>query len=121
MCARDSGIPRVPVSQYNRREKETVYRERTGPDFSAASVWGLELKAAKGELRLPRHWLDAAADTGFLHLNITPLHACQSVRLPWHHNDPFDRLLIAQVRELHLQIVTRDAVIGTNGVSILAV
>ncbi len=87
--------------------------------FSAASAWELELKAAKGKLVLPSSWLRVAETTGFLHVAVTATVAQESARLPWHHNDPFDRLLIAQAMELGLQLVTRDAVFGAYGVPVI--
>jgi PIN domain nuclease of toxin-antitoxin system len=87
--------------------------------FSAASVWEMELKAAKGRLRLPSDWIAAALETGFLQLPVTTVQAQASARLPWHHNDPFDRLLVAQARELGLAIATRDSLLAPYGVSIV--
>jgi PIN domain nuclease of toxin-antitoxin system len=77
--------------------------------FSAASAWELEVKASKGKLRLPTDWLHAAESTGFFQIPVTAAVAQASARLPWHHADPFDRLLIAQARHEGLTLVTRDA------------
>jgi PIN domain nuclease of toxin-antitoxin system len=89
--------------------------------FSAASAWELEVKASKGKLRLPTDWLQAAESTGFLQVPVTAAVAQASSRLPWHHADPFDRVLIAQAMELGLQIATRDTVINAYGVAVLEV
>jgi PIN domain nuclease of toxin-antitoxin system len=89
--------------------------------FSAASAWELEIKVAKGKLVLPDEWLEAAEHTGFLQIPVTAAIARSSARLPWHHTDPFDRVLIAQALEDGLQVATRDAVIGAYGVSVLEV
>ena len=89
--------------------------------FSAASAWELELKAVKGKLVLPRDWLRAAEATGFLQIPVTAAVAQASARLPWHHADPFDRVLIAQAMEHGLEVATRDAVIGSYGVPVLEV
>jgi len=89
--------------------------------FSAASAWELELKAAKGKLALPDGWLVAAADTGFLHLPVTAAEAQASARLPWHHSDPFDRVLVAQAQAHGLMIATRDPLIAPYGVPVLDV
>ena len=87
--------------------------------FSAASAWELELKAAKGKLGLPATWLQMAEKTGFLHIAVTAATAQSSARLPWHHTDPFDRLLVAQAMELGLQLITRDAVFRVYGVPVI--
>lgn len=89
--------------------------------FSAASVWELELKAAKGKLRLPENWLDAARGTGFHELPVDAASVSACARLPGHHTDPFDRLLIAQAREKRFRFATRDAFAALYEVEILKV
>jgi PIN domain nuclease of toxin-antitoxin system len=89
--------------------------------YSAASVWELELKVSRGKLRLPDEWLVAAERAGFLHLPITAGEARSSARLPWHHTDPFDRILVAQAREQVMKIATRDPLILQYGVPVLQV
>lgn len=89
--------------------------------FSAASVWELELKCAKGKLRLPEDWLAAARGTGFTELVVDSDSAAASARLPWHHTDPFDRLLIAQALEKKFRFATRDAAALLYSVPILRV
>ena len=89
--------------------------------FSSASAWELEIKASLGKLALPSDWLDVAESTGFLHVPLTAAVAQASARLPRHHNDPFDRVLIAQAIALNLQIATRDGVFGSYGVALLEI
>lgn len=89
--------------------------------FSAAGAWELELKAAKGKLVLPDDWISAAEATGFLQLPVTAAQARASARLPWHHTDPFDRVLVAQAREHGLTIATRDPSIPPYGVPVVEV
>lgn len=89
--------------------------------YSAASAWELELKAAKGKLTLPDHWLAAAEEIGFLELPVTASDARLSARLPWHHNDPFDRVLVAQAITHGLHLATRDPLIAAYDVSVLTV
>lgn len=89
--------------------------------FSAASAWELELKAAAGKLDLPEDWLAGAEQSGFLELPVTAAQARASVQLPWHHRDPFDRLLVAQAQEHGLRIATRDPFIPAYDVPVLPV
>jgi PIN domain nuclease of toxin-antitoxin system len=89
--------------------------------FSAASAWELEIKASKGKLVLPPDWLRVADSTGFLQIPVTAAAAQASARLPWHHADPFDRVLVAQAMEHGLHIATRDAVFRSYGVPVLEV
>jgi PIN domain nuclease of toxin-antitoxin system len=89
--------------------------------YSAASVWELELKAAVGKLALPSAWLDSVEKTGFLELPVTAAEARASAHLPWHHKDPFDRLLVAQSLRHGLRLATRDPAISPYGVPTLLV
>lgn len=89
--------------------------------YSAASVWELELKAAVGKLELPEGWSSAAKKSGFLELPVKSAEASESVRLPWHHRDPFDRVVVAQALKHGLRIATRDSIIPKYGVSVLRV
>jgi PIN domain nuclease of toxin-antitoxin system len=89
--------------------------------FSAASAWELEIKAARGKLELPDDWLTAAERTGFLEIPVTGREACDSARLPRHHSDPFDRVLVAQARRRGLQLATRDPLLSAYDVTLLAV
>ena len=87
---------------------------------SAASIWEIGIKAALG--RLPIGQLDvveAIAECGFDALPITPAHAQAAARLPRLHDDPFDRMLVAQSRVEDLRLVTRDAGLMTYGVEAL--
>jgi PIN domain nuclease of toxin-antitoxin system len=80
-----------------------------GAMVSAVSVWEMAIKAGLGKLALPdANIADAIAAQGFSWLNINPVHA-QSVLTPPHfHNDPFDRLLIAQAQVKGLTVATYD-------------
>lgn len=89
--------------------------------FSAASVWELELKVSKGKLRLPLGWLDAARSTGFFELPVTSDEAAASTQLPWHHSDPFDRLLLAQASFHGMRFATRDRMLADYQVPLLEV
>jgi PIN domain nuclease of toxin-antitoxin system len=89
--------------------------------FSAASAWELELKAAKRKLDLPPNWLAVAESTGFLQIPVEASMAQASARLPWHHADPFDRVLVAQALQFGLRVATRDTVFGAYGVPVLEV
>jgi PIN domain nuclease of toxin-antitoxin system len=67
---------------------------------SIASIWELAIKHALGKLQLPTSPLEFARtrthDNGINVLAISAEHACHAASLPRHHNDPFDRMLVAQ-------------------------
>jgi len=94
---------------------------RTAVFYSAASVWELELKAAVGKLGLPEGWIDETGRAGFLELPVTAADARASAHLPWHHRDPFDRVLVAQAQRHALRIATRDPLVSAYDVAVLAV
>lgn len=76
---------------------------------SAASVWEVAIKSSVGKLDLdPQQLLAAIAETGFTELPITAGHAARTATLPWHHRDPFDRLLVAQALTEPLHLMTAD-------------
>jgi PIN domain nuclease of toxin-antitoxin system len=86
---------------------------------SAASAWEISIKRALGKLRAPGDLEGAINRSGFSALPITLRHADLAGRLPRHHDDPFDRMLIAQASTEHLTIVTRDARFQAYGVNVL--
>jgi PIN domain nuclease of toxin-antitoxin system len=76
--------------------------------FSAASVWELGLKIAKGKLSMPPDFPNLLEADGFVGMPVTASHAQRSLSLPGLHQDPFDRMLIAQSLEEGLIFITRD-------------
>ena len=63
---------------------------------SAASIWEIAIKRATGKLSLSRSIVDVVSELGFDILPVTGSHAEHAGGLPRHHNDPFDRMIIAQ-------------------------
>jgi PIN domain nuclease of toxin-antitoxin system len=90
---------------------------------SAVSAWEIAIKQSLGKLELARpaeQWLPEVLRTsGFEPLDVTLASALRVRALPWHHRDPFDRLLIAQALEENLTLVTSDGVLDGYGVSLL--
>jgi PIN domain nuclease of toxin-antitoxin system len=80
---------------------------------SAASIWEVAIKARLGKIKAdPDELAEAIAASGFSEMPILSVHAAGVVRLPLHHNDPFDRLLIAQALAEPLKLLTADAVLA---------
>ncbi|HEY2293136.1 MAG TPA: type II toxin-antitoxin system VapC family toxin [Thermoanaerobaculia bacterium] len=76
---------------------------------SAATVWELSIKAALGKLDLDgADLVEEIEENGFVELPMTARHSLAAATLPRHHDDPFDRMLIAQARIEGLTIITRD-------------
>lgn len=88
---------------------------------SAATVWELAIKEAQERLRLPADFLALIDETGLGRLPVAFEHAVEAGRLPRHHGDPFDRMLIAQARVEELTLASADARLGAYEVDLLHV
>lgn len=90
--------------------------------LSAASVWEMAIKASRRRLTLPApadEYISDKIQGGLRLLSIEWPHAAAVERLPFHHTDPFDRLIIAQAQTEQLTVVTKDAVFGKYGVEVI--
>lgn len=86
---------------------------------SAASVWEIMIKTALGKLRATRRAADAVADAGFRELPITFEHAEAVGKLPAHHRDPFDRLILAVAIVESFTIVSSDQQFARYGLPLI--
>ena len=87
---------------------------------SAASIWEIEIKRALGQLEAGSSDLVAEIEANrFGELPVSASHAAAAARLPRHHDDPFDRMLIAQSQVEGLACVTRDPAFEAYGVPCL--
>ena len=88
---------------------------------SAATAWEISIKRTLGKLEVPEgDYLEELRLHRFTPLSITTEHALAVERLPPHHKDPFDRILIAQSQEENLLLVTRDLRIQAYDVRFLS-
>lgn len=88
---------------------------------SAVSAWEIESKRSQGLLDAPADLEAVIAGNGFCALAMTIPHAITAGRLPLHHRDPFDRLLVAQASEEQLTLLTHDGMLARYQVPILVV
>lgn len=87
---------------------------------SAATVWELSIRASLGKLDLDgTDLLEEIEENDFIELPMTARHSLAAATLPRHHDDPFDRMLIAQAKLEGLTIITRDPAFRAYGVSLL--
>jgi PIN domain nuclease of toxin-antitoxin system len=96
----------------------------TDPDHdilvSAASIWEAAIKRAVGKLRFETPvLLDTLQRGGLRVLPITAEHALAAGGLPRHHDDPFDRMLVAQAMAERLTLITRDGRLRDYQVAII--
>src|SRR4051794_22051324 len=89
--------------------------------MSAATVWEIAIKVGLGKLTLSlpyRDWMNRAIiDLSLTILPVTVEYADAQVALSWHHRDPFDRLLVAQVLTERIPIVSADAQLDAYGIT----
>jgi len=76
---------------------------------SAANIWEISIKQARGKLQvvMEEFW-SALAGGDYEELPVTARHAWRAGQLPKHHQDPFDRMLVAQALQEGLTLVTHD-------------
>lgn len=86
-----------------------ILEDATTPiHVSVVSAWEISIKKSLGKLSAPDDILDLIGEAGFFWLPVTLDHIRALETLPHHHNDPFDRLLIAQARSEKMKILTTD-------------
>jgi PIN domain nuclease of toxin-antitoxin system len=82
--------------------------------YSMASFWEIASKLSRVgfDVAMPETWdeelVNELRSIGAIRLEIQPSHCRQLQDLPWHHKDPFDRMLIAQAQAEELDILTAD-------------
>jgi PIN domain nuclease of toxin-antitoxin system len=86
---------------------------------SAATIWEIAIKRAIGKLRFDRPIVTAVLALGFEILPVAGAHAEHAGALPPHHNDPFDRLIIAQAYLERMVLGTQDRRMLPYGVATL--
>jgi PIN domain nuclease of toxin-antitoxin system len=105
------------------RARRLLTNERNELVLSAATPWEIAIKVSVGRLRLPcsveEFVSTRAAATRVTPLPITQLHAIESARLPPHHRDPFDRVLVAQARLEGIPLMSNDGVFEAYDVKVL--
>jgi PIN domain nuclease of toxin-antitoxin system len=87
--------------------------------ISSASIWEIAIKVSLKKLEVPEHLEEAILDLNFKILPIDFKIAWKVKDLPWHHSDPFDRLLIATAQQYELTLLTHDKVIHSYDLKIL--
>lgn len=102
--------------------RELLRRKAATTFFSAASLWELSIKEASGKLPYKTASVfDELLEYGFTELPVRARHGIEAGRLPRHHGDPFDRLLIAQARLEGLRLVTSDGQMKKYDVDLLQI
>jgi PIN domain nuclease of toxin-antitoxin system len=112
-----------------RETRETIESPADQMFVSVAGLWELAIKAANGKLPRYAHLIagdaeglrQALQESGFALLPIELEYALAAARLPQHHRDPFDRMMIAQAMIEDLTIISNDAIFPRyRGLRVLA-
>lgn len=89
--------------------RERIADRRKHVYVSSVSVAEISIKSALGKLRAPEAVGDAIRASGFEPLDFSVSSAERLRSLPWHHRDPFDRMLVAQAMDLNLELLSFDS------------
>lgn len=90
---------------------------------SAVSLWEIGIKVSLGKLVLHPDWPTIIGSelerNGIRWLPIEMAHCARVATLPFHHRDPFDRLLVAQALSEDMALLTADATLASYDVELL--
>ncbi len=92
------------------------------PHLSLATVWELAIKVSVGRLTMAAPFHAFMTEKLATNLRLLPIrlpHALAIHSLPFHHRDPFDRMVIAQALVDQMPVVTRDRVFSKYGVEVV--
>ena len=90
-------------------QARTLIRNAEKVFISSATIWEIAIKVRLGKLKADLDGLiEEMRKNGFEELPVYARHAKGVARLPLHHSDPFDRLLVAQAKSELLRVVTGD-------------
>ena len=102
--------------------RQIIANSQNNVFVSIASLWKMAIKISVGKLTLAKPLADVIkqiAIEDFEILPILPEHALQVSTLPFHHRDPFDRIIVAQSQIENLTIITDDNDFKSYGVKVL--
>ena len=88
---------------------------------SAVTAYEIEFKRSRDRLLggLPHDLEEVVMDEGFMWLSITPGDMITAGRLPLHHRDPWDRVLVAQAMRTRMVLVSADEWLAPYGVRVV--
>ena len=102
---------------------ELIGEEKNQLYLSVASIWEIAIKVSLGKLNLPEPPSEYVPSRmmmlGTTSVDIKGIHAIGAASLPYHHRDPFDRMLIAQSQIEQMQILTADSVFNQYDVNLI--
>lgn len=106
------------------KARELIQSPKTNVWISAASVWEIAIKHGLGRGDMPVSSLDALhyfQESGYRVLAIEAEHAAAVEDLPPHHQDPFDRILVAQALTEPMRLMTHDPMVARYSDTIIRI
>jgi PIN domain nuclease of toxin-antitoxin system len=104
----------------SRKSRSLIEDSANGKLVSIVSLWEIAIKTSIGKLPLAKPFEQLIPEqlqrNGFEVLGLTVGHAAKLVQLPFHHRDPFDRMLVAQCLAEGLPLVRSDDALDAYGV-----
>lgn len=102
--------------------KDTISDKSNLCFVSIASIWEISIKFSLGRLKIISdldEYLPLVKRSGFEILPIEENHLLRLPNLPFHHKDPFDRLIIAQAQTEQFTLISKDSKFEEYDVSLL--
>lgn len=103
--------------------RNLIEDQRNQRFLSIGSLWEMSIKVSIGKLELKMAFTELVRREVYGNaielLKIQPEHLDELAKLPFHHKDPFDRLMIAQSLAENIPVVTKDSAFGSYPVTVL--
>lgn len=106
------------------KARDLIQSPKTTVWVSAASVWEIAIKHSLGRGDMPVSSQDALhyfQESGYRFLPIEAEHAIAVEELPAHHQDPFDRILVAQALVEPMRLLTHDVLVARYSDTIIKI
>lgn len=106
------------------KARELIQAPTTTVWVSTANIWEIAIKRALGRGDMPVSSHEAVRffrQSGYRFLNIEPEHAMAVEELPAHHQDPFDRILVAQALVEPMRLMTHDPLVALYSDTIIKI
>ena len=111
--------PKLP-----QKARDPIQAPKTTVWVSAASIWEIAIKCGLGRGDMPVSGQDAVRyfqESGYRFLPIDVEHALAVESLPAHHQDPFDRILVAQALVEPMRLMTHDPLVARYSDTVIEV
>ena len=108
----------------SQKAREIIQSSKSTVWVSAASVWEIAIKYALGRGDMPVSSQEAMTyfrESGYRFLPVEAEHAATVQDLPTHHQDPFDRILVAQALVEPMRLMTHDPLVALYSDTIIKI